>query len=130
MACSWAGASVRSVRRRPAILNRSRLSRLAEDLLSNPLFAQTLASAVQKGLETKGAFDRNVQTVLGLLSLPSKSDVRRILTKLEVLQASLVELHEKIDRLGRSRTPGASTPPPRKPRARKPRAGEASDAGR
>jgi len=105
--------------RRPAIPNSSRLSSLAQILLSNPLFAQTVASALQKGMETKGAIDRNLQTLLGLLNLPSRKDVRRLLSKLEVIQASLADLHQKVDRaLG-----AEPARPARKPRARKPDAG-------
>jgi hypothetical protein len=98
-----------------AILSRDRWSKLAEDLLANPTFASTLASAFQRGLATKGALDRNVQMVLGLLNLPSRADISRILTKLEVIQASLLNLHAKLDRVA------AEGKRPRKPRARKPR---------
>jgi len=54
--------------------------------------------------------------VLGLLNLPSRADVSRILTKLEVIQGSLLNLHAKVDRLV------AEQKRPRRPRARKPRA--------
>jgi hypothetical protein len=105
-----------------AILSRDRWSKLAEDLLANPTFASTLASAFQKGLATKGALDRNVQMVLGLLNLPSRADVSRILTKLEVIQGSLLNLHAKIDRLA------AEPRRARKPRARKPRANAGAES--
>lgn len=81
------------------MLSSKKLSGIAEDLLSNPLFAQAFASALQKGLETKGAFDRNVANVLWLLNLPSRADFNKLLTKLDVLQGSLVNLNMKVDRL-------------------------------
>ena len=56
-------------------------------------------SAVQTGLETKGHIDRNIQTVLGLLNLPSRADLNKLATKLEVLQGSLTNLNLKVDRL-------------------------------
>jgi len=82
-----------------AILTKEKLQRLAEELLSNPTFAQMFMSAVQAGLETKGHIDRNMQTVLGLLNLPSRRDLNKLATKLEVLQGSLTNLNLKVDRL-------------------------------
>jgi hypothetical protein len=82
-----------------AILSKDRFQRLAEELLSNPRFAQVLMSAVQAGLETKGHIDRNMQTVLGLLNLPSRADVNKLATKLELLQGSLTNLNLKVDKL-------------------------------
>lgn len=81
------------------ILSKDKLSKLAEDLLSNPVFAQAFTTAVQKGFETKGAIDRNLQTVLGLLNVPSRADFAKLLTKMEVLQGSLANLTIKVDRL-------------------------------
>src|SRR5207247_121541 len=81
------------------ILSTDRFQRLAEELLSNPRLAQMFTSAVQAGLETKGRIDRNMQTVLGLLNLPSRGDLKRLATKLEVLQGNLTNLNLKVDRL-------------------------------
>jgi hypothetical protein len=83
----------------PAILTKDKLQRLAEELLSNPRFAQVFMTAVQAGLETKGHIDRNMQTVLGLLNLPSRADLNKLATKLEVLQGSLTNLNLKVDKL-------------------------------
>ena len=69
-------------------------------------------SAVQAGLETKGQIDRNMQTVLGLLNLPSRADLNKLVTKLEVVQGSLTNLNLKVDKLLADR--------PRRPRARRP----------
>lgn len=81
------------------ILTKDKLQRLAEELLANPRFAQMFMSAVQAGLETKGHIDRNMQTVLGLLNLPSRADLNKLATKLEVLQGSLTNLNLKVDKL-------------------------------
>jgi len=79
------------------VLSREQMARLAEELLQRPLVAKAFAGALQRGLETKGAIDRNVQTVLSLLNLPSRAD--RLLTKLEVIQGNLTNLSLKVDRL-------------------------------
>ncbi len=81
------------------MLSRERLQKLAEELLQNPLFAQALGAALQKGIETKGRVDRNIETVLGLLNLPSRADLRRINTKIEVLQGTLANLSRQMEKL-------------------------------
>ena len=75
------------------------MSWLAEELLSNPRFAQLISTATQKALETKGRFDKNVQTLLGLLNLPSHADLRRLQTRLDAVQGSLTNLSLKVDKL-------------------------------
>jgi hypothetical protein len=97
------------------MLSRDQLTRFAEELLKRPGVAQTFASALQKGLETKGAIDRNVQTVLSLLNLPSRADVTRLLTKLEVIQGNLTNLSLKVDRLEAAQRQARKQAP--KPRA-------------
>jgi hypothetical protein len=71
-----------------------------------------LTTAIQKGLETKGRFDRNVQTVLGLLNLPSRADLGRLMAKLDALQGHLLNVNMKLDRLLEERSR------PRRPRRR------------
>ena len=89
-----------------------RLTRLAEELLANPRFAEAFSRALQSAFATKGKMDRNMQTVLGLLNLPSRTDVNRLLTKLEAIQGNLVNLNLKVDRL-------MTGPPARRRRTRK-----------
>jgi len=102
-------------------LGEDRLGHLAEELLSNPRVAETFSLALQKAFEAKGRVDRNMQTVLGLLNLPSRADLIRLVSKLEAIQGSLVNLNLKIDRLL------ASSGPPRRRTGRK-RARAASDS--
>ncbi len=90
------------------------LGRVAADLLSNPRVTDALGRALQTAFETKGRFDRNVQQLLGLLNLPSRADVTRLLTKLEAIQGSLVNLNLKVDRVL-----AASKPAPRRRPSRK-----------
>ncbi len=67
--------------------------------MANPRFAEALGHAAQKAFEAKGHLDRNIQTVLSLLSLPSRADINRLVSKLEAIQGSLVNLNLKVDRL-------------------------------
>jgi len=50
-------------------------------------------------MEAKGTVDRNIQTVLGLLNVPSRHDVSKLATKLEAIQGNLLNLNLKLDRL-------------------------------
>ena len=81
------------------ILTKDKLQKLAEELLANPRFAQMFMTAVQAGLETKGHIDRNMQTVLSLLNLPSRADLNKLATKLDVLGGHLTNLNLKVDKL-------------------------------
>jgi len=75
------------------------LSRLADELLANSIFSQVLRAAVRTAIETKGMFDRNVEAALALVNLPSRGELLRLQTKLEVIHGSLVNLNIKMDRL-------------------------------
>jgi len=80
-------------------LGEGTLGRLAEELLSNPRIAAAFAQALKRAMEAKGTVDRNIQTVLGLLNVPSRHDVSKLATKLEAIQGNLMNLSLKVDRL-------------------------------
>lgn len=80
-------------------LGEGTLARLAEELLSNPRVAAAFAQALKKGMEAKGHVNRNIQTVLGMLNVPSRSDVTKLAQKLEAIQGNLMNLNLKMDRL-------------------------------
>ena len=108
-------------------LGEGSMNKLLEELLSNPRFSEALGKTVQAALETKGRVDRNMQTVLSLLNLPSKSDYKKLATKIEALQGSLVNLSIKLDRILAAQKNGeaAKAPKPPRPRpAKEPRADE------
>jgi hypothetical protein len=83
------------------------LNRLADEILASPVFGQALSTAMRRALETKGRVDRNVDALLGLLNLPSRGDLQRLQTKLDVLQGTLTNLSMKVDRLLDARAIGA-----------------------
>jgi hypothetical protein len=80
-------------------MGEARLGQLAEELLANPRMAETFSAALKRAAHTKGQVDRNMQMLLGLLNVPSKADYNRLLSKVESLQGSLVNLNIKLDRL-------------------------------
>ena len=77
----------------------ARLVQFAEELLANPKMADAFSTALHRAARTKGQVDRNMQMLLGLLNMPSKADYNRLLSKIEALQGSLVNLNIKVDRL-------------------------------
>jgi hypothetical protein len=70
-----------------------------EELLGRREVTDRLAKVVQQAAKTKGRVDRNVETLLHLLNLPSRADYHKLLVKIEHLQGSLVNLNMKLDRL-------------------------------
>jgi len=76
-----------------------RLSQVAEELSRNRSFTDAVGKAVKQAAQTKGRIDKNMQNVLALLNLPSKADYQKLLTKIETLQGSLLNLNMKVDRL-------------------------------
>ena len=92
-------------RREPTLLSwivemgEARLLQFAEEVLGNPQMAEAFSAALQRAAKTKGQVDRNMQMLLGMLNMPSKADYNRLLSKIEALQGSLVNLNIKVDRL-------------------------------
>jgi hypothetical protein len=97
-------------------MGEARLVQFAEELLSNPRMAEAFSSALQRAARTKGQVDKNMQMLLGLLNVPSKADYNRLLSKIESLQGSLVNLNIKLDRMVADRER------PKRRRPEKPRA--------
>jgi hypothetical protein len=103
-----------------------RLGQFAEEILSNQHVTDALASALRRAARTKGQVDKNMQLVLSALNLPTRSDLTKVVSKIEALQGSLVNINIKLDRLlaERQQQAAAKRPAaPRAPRVRKP-AGE------
>jgi hypothetical protein len=75
------------------------LTRFAKEVISHPTFSAALEKALRNAAATKGKVDRNVDTLLGLFNIPSKSDYNKLLAKVEAVQGSLVNLNIKLDRL-------------------------------
>jgi hypothetical protein len=74
-------------------------NQMLSDLLSRKGVADQLGKTVGRAVDAKRRVDRNMQFLLSLLNLPSRADYHRLLTKIEALQGSLVNLNIKLDRL-------------------------------
>ena len=79
--------------------------RLIEEILQNPKLGEALSLALRRAMETRGQFDKNIQSVLAALNLPSRADIASLESQIESLQGSLVNLNIKVDRLLADRAP-------------------------
>lgn len=70
-----------------------------EDLLGRSGVSRGLTKVAERAAKTKGRVDKNVEVMLHLLNIPSRTDYHRLLVKIEHLQGSLVNLSMKMDRL-------------------------------
>ena len=75
------------------------VGQVLDDLLSRPGVTDGISKVAKRAVKTKGHLDRNVETMLHLVNLPSRADYHKLLVKLEHLQGSLVNLNMKVDRL-------------------------------
>jgi polyhydroxyalkanoate synthesis regulator phasin len=69
------------------------------ELMANERVRKRLGRAGERLMANKHVFDRNVETVLDFVNLPSKRDVRELKTRLDTLSSQLVNLSMKIDRM-------------------------------
>jgi hypothetical protein len=94
-------------------------SRVLEELMSSRSFADLLGKTVEQAMATKGTVERNMQAILSLLNLPSKADYKKLSTKVEALQGSLVNLNIKLDRILARQQAAEKRPPRAKPKPRR-----------
>lgn len=83
-----------------------------EELGKNPRVREQLGKTLERAVGAKRAVDKNMQTVLSVLNVPSRADYSRVLTKIEALQGSVVNLSMKIDRLVAAQETAPSHPAP------------------
>jgi len=94
------------------------LTALFDEVMSSDKLRSRLGKAGQNLMENKHAFDRNVETVLDFVNIPSKKDVRDLKQRLDHLSGQLFNLNVKLDRLlaerGGLHEPPRSAPPSRR----------------
>jgi len=93
------------------------------EVMANDKLRRTLGRAGESLFSNKQSFDRNIETVLDFVNIPSKRDVRELKARLDHLNGQLVNLSIKIDRmLADTQTQSAPTedPTPKGRAARKP----------
>lgn len=95
------------------------VSSFLNELMANEAWRRRLGRAGERFLANKQSFDRNVETVLDFVNIPSKRDVRELKARLDHLNGQLVNLSMKIDRLLAESGPEAVETKARLSRARR-----------
>jgi peptide subunit release factor RF-3 len=70
-----------------------------KEVMANDSLRRALGRAGESFLNNKQSFDRNIETILDFVSIPSKRDVRELKTRLDHVNGQLVNLSIKIDRM-------------------------------
>jgi polyhydroxyalkanoate synthesis regulator phasin len=91
------------------------------ELMTNEAWRRRLGRAGERFLANKQSFDRNVESLLDFVNIPSKRDVRELKARLDHLNGQLVNLSMKVDRMLAEPETLASKakPPSRQPRTRR-----------
>ena len=69
------------------------------ELMANERMRKGLGRVGERLMANKHVFDRNVETVLDFVNIPSKRDIRELKSRLDTLSSQLVNLSMKIDRM-------------------------------
>jgi hypothetical protein len=93
--------------RRDAESLMSKLRQMSEDgvasffteVMANDNLRRTLGRAGESFFSNKQSFDRNIETVLDFVNIPSKRDLRELKARLDHMNGQLVNLSIKLDRM-------------------------------
>ncbi len=75
------------------------------EVMSNDRARRALGRAGERLVANKRLLDRNIETLLDFVNLPSKRDVRELKARLDHLNSQLLNLSIKLDRLLASQKP-------------------------
>ena len=85
-----------------------KITEITNEILSNPRFASALGKAIQLAMETKGKIDKNIQTILGAMNVPTRDDYDKLAERISALSKTVSELELRVEKL-LSKIEGAST---------------------
>lgn len=110
-----ARADVESILGKLRKMSEEGVTSVFNEVMSNQRLRRGLGRAGEQFMHNKASFDRNVETVLDFVNIPSKKDVRELKTRLDHLSSQLLNLSIKLDRVLAKEKPAPSP----KRRARK-----------
>jgi polyhydroxyalkanoate synthesis regulator phasin len=90
---------VESVLSRLRQMSEDGLASLFNEAMSNQRIRKSLGRAGEQFMTNKASFDRNVETMLDFVNIPSKKDVRELKSRLDHLSSQILNLNIKLDRL-------------------------------
>ena len=80
-------------------LSEEGISSFFGEVMGNDRLRHGFGRAGERFMSNKQAFDRNVETVLDFVNIPSKKDVRDLKARLDHLSSQLLNLNIKLDRI-------------------------------
>ncbi len=80
-------------------MGEQKITELTNEILSNPRFASALGKAIQMAMETKGKIDKNMQTVLSAMNVPTRDDYDRIAERINAISKTVSELEIRVEKL-------------------------------
>ena len=83
-----------------------RVSKLAQQLMSNEKFVGMVQTLVTRSLAAKGTLDSALRTALSAMNLPSTADVEQLRGKVDDLERLLASVESKVDTLVASASRG------------------------
>lgn len=85
------------------------LTSFLNELKANAALSRRLKRVGERLTTNKQTFDRNVETVLDFVNLPSKRDVRELRQRLDRLSGQITSLNIKLDRVVAAQRRGPGT---------------------
>jgi polyhydroxyalkanoate synthesis regulator phasin len=92
------------------------------EVMASDRLRKGLGRAGESFLSNKQNFDRNIESLLDFVNIPSKRDVRELKSRLDTLSTQLVNLSMKVDRMLADRNGGTEVPASARPSKGKRRA--------
>ncbi len=94
-----ARSEVESILSRLRKMSEEGVASVVNEVMTNQRWRRGLGRAGEQFMQNKASFDRNVETVLDFVNIPSKKDVRDLKARLDHLSSQLLNLSIKLDRV-------------------------------
>jgi polyhydroxyalkanoate synthesis regulator phasin len=104
-----ARADVESILGKLRKMSEEGVTSVFNEVMGNQRLRRGLGKAGEQFMHNKASFDRNVETVLDFVNIPSKKDVRELKSRLDHLSSQLLNLSIKLDRVLAKEKPVAAS---------------------
>lgn len=78
--------------------NRENFTNLVKDLLAQGCMHDVMEKTLQDATQAKEEVARNMEAILSLLNIPSRTDYEHLVEKVEEVQGNLLNINMKLDR--------------------------------